>query len=273
MKNGTKFPHEQILITFVALLAGWLLTFPTSSRAQTQGNNAVYYQSGSSGTCCKGSSAFIDASVFATSTSTFCSTLYGILSSTSYSYPSVGAVIDARGLNSNNTTMTCAAGTTPWYNGSTLVSVPSTILLPAGTIFIQATWVLPNNTHLIGVGDGPSGTMIEVLSGTSLTTMIQFGSSSTAVCPSGVCTGISVENLTLNGQAQSVDGIVNQYAQNNSYVNHVLIYQILVAGPPLRFWFRQRWGLRRPASASWLGLISRCACKAEIMGADFAVST
>ena len=77
-----------------------------------------------------------------------------------------------------------------------------TILLPAGTIFIQAPWVLPANTHLIGVGDGLSGTVIEVLTGTAVTTMIQFGSSTTGVCnSSGICTGISVENLTLNGQA------------------------------------------------------------------------
>jgi hypothetical protein len=39
-----------------------------------------------------------------------------------------------------------------------------------------------------------------------------------------------VENLTLNGQAQSTDGIINQYAQNNSYVNHVSLYEILGTG-------------------------------------------
>jgi len=49
-------------------------------------------------------------------------------------------------------------------------------------------------------------------------------------CPSSVCTGTSVENLTLDGLAQSVDGIINQYAQNNSYVDHVRIYQILGTG-------------------------------------------
>jgi hypothetical protein len=226
MKNAIKFAGCWLFLGTVIVMVSCLSVFPTAVLAQSQGNNAVYYQSGSSGTCCQGSGAFIDASMF-TST-TFCSTLYSILNG--LSYPSTGAVIDARGLNSSTTTMTCAAGTTPWNNGSTLVNVPSTILLPAGTIVTHSTWVLPANTHLIGVGDGGSGTIIQVASGSSLTTMIQFGSSSSTVCPSGVCTGISVESLTLDGQAQSVDGIINQYAQNNSYVNHVRIYQILGTG-------------------------------------------
>ena len=222
MKNGMRFT-SQLLVAFLVALIGCLLAFPALVTAQSQGNNAVYYQSGSSGVCCKGSAAFIDASTFADTT--ICKTIYDILS------VSTSAVfIDARGLNSTNTSMTCAPGWTPWTNGSTIVSVPSTILLPAGTIFIQAPWILPANTHLVGVGDGLSGTVLEVVSGTTLGTMIQFGSSVTGVCPSGVCTGISVEDLTLNGQAQSIDGIVNQYAQNNSYVNHVRIYQVLGTG-------------------------------------------
>jgi hypothetical protein len=62
--------------------------------------------------------------------------------------------------------------------------------------------------------------------------MIQFGSSS--VCPLvssvRISTGVSVENLTLDGQAQSINGISNQYSQSNSYVNHVSLYQILGTG-------------------------------------------
>ena len=161
----------------------------------------------------------------------FCSVLNYILNSTTY--PSGGAVIDARGLpGSTTTSMTCAAS--PWAGIST--PPPSTILLPAtgsgnsaNPIIISATWTLPSNTHLIGEGDGLSGTTIQVASGTSLTSMMRFGSAS-PFCSSGVCTGISVENLTLDGKAQSIDGIINQYAQNNSYVNHVRIYQILGIG-------------------------------------------
>jgi hypothetical protein len=178
------------------------------------------------------SGAFIDASVFGLSTSNICKVLNGILSSASY--PVGGAVIDARGLpgSTGNTSMTCS--TSPWAGITN--PPPSTILLPATggatptPIIISTSWILPSNTHLIGEGDGPSGTTIQMGSGTSLAPMVQFGSSSSTICPSGVCTGISVENLTLDGKAQSGDGITNQFAQNNSYVNHVRIYQILGTG-------------------------------------------
>src|ERR1700733_16092063 len=109
MKNATRFGPWLFLGT-VTLTALFFSIFPTAVSAQSQGNNAVYYQSGSSGTCCKGSGAFIDASMFASTN--FCSTLYGILSG--LSYPASGAVIDERGLNSTNTSMNCLTGTTSW---------------------------------------------------------------------------------------------------------------------------------------------------------------
>jgi len=151
MKHATCFAPWLFLGTVIVVLVCFSV-FPTAALGQTQGNNAVYYQSGSSGVCCKGSAAFVDASVFTALSQTFCVTLYNILSASSYP-TSTGTVIDARGLNSGNTTMTCATGWTPWNNGSTFVNVPSTILLPAGTIVIPTTWVLPNKTTLIGVGE------------------------------------------------------------------------------------------------------------------------
>jgi hypothetical protein len=217
MKSTTRLISEFVIITGILVLGLWFLAVPPAAMAQSQGNNAIYYQPGSSGVCCQGSGAFIDASQFVAHATDICGVIYYIFT---HGYPSTfGTVVDARGLNSSipGFSMTCAATTSPWTNGSTIVSVPSTILLPAGTVFIQAPWILPHDTHLIGVGDGLSGTVIEVLSGTTLGSMIQFGSSATNVCnTSGICTGISVENLTLNGQAQSIDGIINQYAQNNS---------------------------------------------------------
>ncbi len=158
-------------------VAFWFSALPISARAQSQGTNAVYYQSANPpnypAACCQGSGAFIDASAFASLTVPFCSTLYSILHGSSY--PSTGAVIDARGLNANNTSgMLCSSGTTPWNNGTTFVNKPSTILLPAGTIVIPTTWILPGNTHLIGVGDsitavttGPTsvGTTIQACNG------------------------------------------------------------------------------------------------------------
>jgi hypothetical protein len=116
-------------------------------------------------------------------------------------YPS-GAVIDARGLpGTTGTRMTCTAS--PWAGISS--PPPSTILLPATTasapIVIPTPWILPNNTRLIGQGDNDpaSATPLTTIQASSSFSgnMIQFGSSS--VCPSGVCTGISVENLTLDG--------------------------------------------------------------------------
>jgi len=228
-----------MFFAIVAVLTCWLSAFPDLANAQgSQGQDAVYNSSNS----VVGSNAFIDASMFGKNNTDVCAVLYGILSGTSTSYPTLGAVIDARGLpGSTGTSMTCAAGTTPWsQNGNTtIVNVPSTILLPAtgsSPIQIPTTWVLPSNTRLIGEGDGipssPSfspGTHIQVASGTLLTTMIQFGPSS-SVCGSGGCSGISVERLTLNGKAQSVDGIINQLSQANTYVDHVTLYQILGTG-------------------------------------------
>ena len=52
--------------------------------------------------------------------------------------------------------------------------------------------------------------------------MIQFGSSSCSPC-----TGIAIENLNLDGQGQTISGIVNQYSGSLSYVDHVSLYQIL----------------------------------------------
>jgi hypothetical protein len=39
-----------------------------------------------------------------------------------------------------------------------------------------------------------------------------------------------VENLTLDGQGGSINGIVNQYSQDFSYVDHVSLYQIRGTG-------------------------------------------
>jgi hypothetical protein len=246
MKGKINVAPHWLFLGIVIAIVGWFSACPVPASGQSQGNNAIYYQSGSSGACCKGSGAFIDASMFIFTGSTFCSTLYSILHSASY--PSTGAVIDARGLNSGNTRMTCAAGTTPWNNGTTYQNKPSTILLPAGTILIPTTWVLPNNTTLIAVGDSISpttgtglaavGTIIQLCTTTnscgkafSGTDMIDLGAS---LCPlvNGIpiCNSVSVENLALDGKGQSINGIVNSNSQTGSYVDHVSLYQILGTG-------------------------------------------
>jgi len=218
MKPALKLVFPGVVVVLIALSA----VGPTVAAAQTasQGNNAVYNSSGNCSSCL-GSGAFIDASVFADTT--FCKTIYDIPQPTGYST----AVIDARGLNSSISgfSMTCAAGTTPWNNGTTYLNKPSTILLPAGTIVIPKTWVLPNNTVLIGVGDAlpstssASSTTIQACTSCSFSgsDMIDLGTS--ILCPMygdiPVCNSVSVENLVLDGQGRSLNGIVNTNAQIN----------------------------------------------------------
>jgi hypothetical protein len=168
-----RFPSCSIFVTVVAVLASWLFALPlhlnaTNTCSGLQGQNGVY-----NATCNNnnpgvvGSSAFIDASMFVSSQlSNICAVLNSILNPLNCIIPSAGAAIDARGLNSNNTSMKCAAS--PWAGIAN--SPPSVILLPAGTIVVPGTWVLPNNTRLIGEGDAlnhnfPSGT---IAAGTTL---------------------------------------------------------------------------------------------------------
>jgi hypothetical protein len=140
----------------------WISLCGTHLEAQT-GPNAVFNSSGacSSSSYCTPSTAFIDASVFVSQATTFCGILNYMLTPSNGIIPSSGAVIDARGLNSTNTSMTCTSS--PWAGISS--PPPSTILVPAtggGTnlapIVIPSGWVLPANTHLIGVADGDVAT-------------------------------------------------------------------------------------------------------------------
>ena len=211
-------------------LIGYVFFCLSGAVAQT-GPNAVY---NSSGSCCTASPAFIDASAFHSGATNFCGVVKLALLSSNFI---AGGVIDARGLNPNNTSMTCpSTQPSPWYG----ISSPpaSTILLPAtggGTtptpIVIPSGWVLPAGTHLIGVADGDvavsgsasySGTTIQAGSGFS-GTMISF-------CPSA-CSGVSVENLSLDGQGLTtgVIGIANAYA-TPGYVKNVTLFQIVGLG-------------------------------------------
>jgi|SRR5580704_768180 hypothetical protein len=228
MKRATALGFRSTAFAIAGIIVGLSAISPLPAEAQVPGNNAVY-----SSNAIVPSSAFIDASVFIgngpNQRGNICDAIYGILSGTlSYQYPATGAVIDARGI-SGSPALTCPAGTMLW-NGTAVP--PAFVLLPAGTIIINSTWVLPSNTHLIGEGDGiPSSSTpaTTIQAGSSFPdSMIEFGSSST--CPSvgsiAVCTGISVENLTLDGLGHSMNGITNGFSQNTSYVNHVTLYRI-----------------------------------------------
>jgi hypothetical protein len=232
------------LLGIVAVLFVCLTAFSITAKAQNPGNNAVY----NSNNGVVGSAAFIDASVFASNANpNICAILNNILNGTLLvkqgGYPATGAVIDARGLNPGNTSMTCSIS--PWAGITN--PPPSTILLPATTanapIVIPTTWVLPNNTRLIGAGDAlnypasggivPSGTTLQACNTSvnhcsfSGSDMIDLGA---MLCPlSGgirICNSVSVENLTLDGLGQSLNGIVNTNAQTGSHVDHVSLFQI-----------------------------------------------
>lgn len=223
MKNEPRLMFGRMPFADVIILIGLLLVLPSDTIAQTGGYNAICTAS----TGCTpnaASVAYIDASVFSNpATLDFCGVLHYILTPSNHILPSTApVVIDARGLpGQTSTNMTCAAS--PWAG---ITAPPATILLPSGTITVGNTWILPSNTRLIGTGDNVYnglGTVIKAGSTMTTSTMIQFGSSSGA-------TGISVERLTLNGLGSSVTGIVNQYAQDRSYVDHVSLYQIRGTG-------------------------------------------
>ena len=212
---------SRILLAAIA----WCLTTSAGVQAQTAGNKAVY---NASSACCISSAAFVDASV--RSGSTICQKIYSALQA----LPAAGGVVDARGINSN---MTCNGSETPWFQSPNNVLTPSTILLPAGTITISSSWIMPDATRVIGEGIGGEGAGSNT-SGTTLQAatsfsgaMIQMGDGGVH-CPAAnhTCHGISVEDLTLDGEAQNVNGILNTNAQELSYVNHVKFFQVLGTG-------------------------------------------
>jgi hypothetical protein len=237
MKSVMKPASKLLFSGVVVVLITWFSACATPAAAQgSPGQDAVYNLLGT----VVGSSSFIDARQFINvNNNNICSAIYSILQPPTYS----AAVIDARGI-SGTTALTCTAGTTPWNNGTTYLNKPSTILLPAGTIFIPTTWVMPNNTRIIGAGDALDylskgtvsvGTTLQAcksaINGCSFNTinpdMIDLGSPN---CPTingiAICNNVAVENLTLDALGQSLNGIVNTNAQTGSHVDHVSLFQI-----------------------------------------------
>jgi hypothetical protein len=256
-KRFVRTPSLALIVILIS--ATWL----TVAHAQSEGNNAVF---NSAGTAVVGSAAIFDATPFASTSTTICKTIYNILKSPNYpsglagsSGKPGGAVIDARGLTSSNSNLTCASTETPWYDGTNYLDYPSVVLLPAGTITISYTWLIPNNTKIIGQGASTpvttgtqTGTVITAASGFSglsstyspALAIIQFGEptgtytcSTTDSGTNGVCFHISVEDLTLNnalssgGAANSnIDGVLNLNSQELTYVRRVNLYGITGTG-------------------------------------------
>jgi len=204
-----------MLVATLVVFSGYCFLLPTSSRAQNyQGYNAVWGFPGPGSTACKGvgpgsaivcpSSAFIDASIVGGTD--FCAAVHNALAQAQVSNSLPSAVIDARGVTSTN----CASN--PWIYPPSGITIPSTVLLPAGTITVSAPWVLPSGTRIVGEGIG----MTTLQAAPGVNTLISFCSSA--------CTGVGIQDLKLTQTNSNSIAIDNEYAGDQSYVQRVTIY-------------------------------------------------
>jgi hypothetical protein len=198
---------------------------PSHVHGQNAGDNAVY----SGTTCCTPSVAFIDASVFSSS-GDVCAQINTALTK----LPTSGGVVDARGI---STPQTCAAS--PWNGISN--PPPADVLLPAGNIYTETTWVLPNATRIFGERQNtyiyacstsaPTNCAKNFSPSDSNNALIEMGSS--GFCPTG-CHGVAIQDLYLivpdAYTALPLNGIVNQYSQELSYVDHAGFSNLNAAG-------------------------------------------
>jgi hypothetical protein len=223
----TSTPHRAFL-GVLFLVVGSVSMLANYAQAQ-EGLKAVWGASN-----VQPSSVWIDASPFCgggcTNNTDFCSALNQALSMLQTQYPQ-GGVVDARGVVAP-TGGPLKCGGNPW-SIPTNITVPSTVLLPNANIKIQTTWVLPDNTKLIGSGN----TFLTATDTFVGMEMIDMGSSNS--CPLGACSGVAIKDLNLSDQTTSsgtFGGIVNQYSQTPSYVNNVNFTNIkgtglAIAGP------------------------------------------
>ena len=143
MKSKARLTSVSVVVAALFFLGCWFSASSTLANAQSsQGQNAVYPASGG---CCVGSSSFVDASMFAGqfTSPNFCSVVGYVLNPSNHILLSGGGVVDARGLpGATGTNMTCpTTDPSPWAGITN--PPPSVILLPAGTIKIPSTWILP----------------------------------------------------------------------------------------------------------------------------------
>lgn len=196
---------------------------------QTQGFNTVYGCSNAE----QGSYALVDASQFSGNICAQIQSAFTTYLSPTAGVPPYGIVIDARSINSG---MTCSGSPWPnvWYKNTALGILPSVVLLPSGTITLQAPWVMPASSRLIGEGPGNTTLKASFTNGD----MIDMGSSNNNFCNpapgnSYDCAAVEIEHLSLDGNCPSssncpsnVNGIVNYYAQELSYVEDVAFSNI-----------------------------------------------
>jgi hypothetical protein len=235
MRIARKLVANWMFFATIVVLICWLAALPNTAAAQ---NNQVGWNAvcpGTTGTTCgtpTPSSSFIDATRF---NGDICGQIYNALVSVPSSVPAFfHPVIDARGTKAS---LTCTGSETPWVPTSgTAYTNPSTILLPAGTITISASWVLPSNTKLIGVGaeyTNPQGvpetSIAETPSGFAGPALLQMCDATT----NQRCFGVGISNLSLIGLPRPIfpiDGIDNSNAEEGSFVEHIYMYLISGVG-------------------------------------------
>jgi hypothetical protein len=252
------------------------LSFPTQMHAQA-GYNAVCTATAVSNISC--SLTALDASSF--TGSTICQKIYSalsFLSTLNSPHPDPGAVIDARNITSPSLLTCSTAGETPWTSGTNAVTTPAIILLPAGLITISTGWIIPDRTRVFGEGErsNPAATYgpgTQIMAGSSFSgTMISLGGanaypgSSPAAYPcggsGGICFGVSIANLMINANFQTITGIANTSSQELSYVDHVNLYGILGTGLSIT-----------TAQAQNSGPYSNIACNPGPTGTSYTTST
>jgi hypothetical protein len=223
---------QSVLVIFVITVVS------SVAYCQTTGEDAVYNSSGTA----VASPPYLDLTPFSTAGRDICTTLNHVISGTVSSSFHAGWVIDARGLNSSNASFVCGANESPWQlSGGNYANIPSTILLPAAAITIPMTWVLPNGTKIVGENNMNAGSTTLVACTTANgcssnfstgTPMIQFGDSHCPTDANGLydCTGVHIENLILDGQGLSVNGIQNSDSRDWSYADHITMNNILGTG-------------------------------------------
>jgi len=220
---------------FVLIVAGTLACLLFSAdyvQAQNlpyEADNAV--GKSTSGNAPVNSHAYVDASIFYSGDicTAIGSALNQIYTNADYKAKSV---VDARGIYpaSGTTTITCAAS--PWNN---VANPPTavTILLPAATIAVGATWVLPTNTQIIGVG--PRETMLQAAA--SMTDLIDMGVLTlppAIPCANKDCNGMALKHLTLDGGSGNASTLLaNKASQEQSYVDDVMMQGLNATGTGL----------------------------------------
>jgi hypothetical protein len=211
----------------VATLA-WFSVTSTAVHAQcgtTRGFNTIYGQIGNCSSDKQGSFAFVDATEYSAGGSDICGPIQTVLNTYANGLsgsPLSGVIVDARGFTSGNLTCT----TNPW---SQPLPHSNVVLLPAGTIVLSQTLVMPVNTKLVGAGSGLVGTGLTTLaSGSGFppgADIIDMGNSTVCQNANGPtdCEGVVVEHLAIQGVSSGAAAIRNQYSQELSYVNDVVI--------------------------------------------------